>query len=151
MRLLLLLICLATPAYAGDLSLVINGLSKHHNAEHDYNEVNVGLGVQVDFHNHLGFNVGMLKDSFGYQARYAGIYGWGDLYKGNGVRLQARLALGAIKKQRDFNGTITTEVGFTPFLSLQYKRVGINYMYLPVDKDADGRGLSYLQFTVRLL
>ena len=40
---------IATPASAGSLQVVINGMSHHIDAQHDWNEANYGIGVEYEF------------------------------------------------------------------------------------------------------
>ncbi len=161
----LILLLAATPAVAGKLHLVINGKSFHVNSDYDWNENNVGFGIEYEFKSRSrwirvamanGFRDSQNDISYmvgaGLHRRLFVTERFGELYVDTGVNVFL-MTRSDINDNRPFPGLL-------PSLSLGNRYGGLNLSYVPkkfvhdyakaniVDPNIDG--VFFLQIKIRL-
>lgn len=116
-----LALCLAAlPIQANDKFLVFNTVAVHFNAINERNDFTPGIGYEYSPTGKLGFHLGTVSDSFGYQAKYAGLnYGTRRVFKN-----RFRLILGAtiVNKQFHMNSEPQTKILPLPALEMTLSR-----------------------------
>ena len=155
-----LVLSLAPAAFAGEFSVVLNGRSFHLGASQDWNENNVGLGLEYQFASesrwHKRLMVNGFRDSNDQMSYMAG----GGLYRNlfatdrlHGFYLDAGLNA-FLMTRKDVNDNRPFP-GALPSLAFGNDFVGVNLTYLPsvaVEKFLDARiadnsvsGIVFLQ------
>lgn len=155
----------AQPAWCGELSAVLNGKSFHLNATEDWNENNLGFGVEYQFATESRWKTIVMANGFrdsSDQASFmagAGLHRnliatdrWDGLYVDAGIN-----AFIMTRKDIDDNRPFP---GALPSLTVGTQHVGFNLSYLPsmaVEKLYDAHmvddgisGIVYLQFKVNV-
>lgn len=150
---------------AGDLSAVINGRSIHVDATEEFNEDNLGLGLEYQFSTQSRWKKKVMangfRDSNDYMSYMAGAGLHRTLFatdRWNGLYLDAGIDAFVMTRQdvnenRPFPGAV-------PSVSLGNRHMGINLTYLPVkavERMFDARmvddavtGIFFLQFKVNV-
>lgn len=158
-----LLSVLTSTAMAGELSAVLNGRSFHIGAAEDWNENNLGLGVEYQFASQSRWKKILLANGFrdsnermSYMAG-AGLHRTlfdtsrlGDFYVDAGISA-------FVMTRQDVNGNRPFP-GVLPSLTIGNRYAGINLTYLPVQAvekltgarmvDDSVSGIVFLQFKV---
>ena len=148
---------------AGDLSAVINGRSVHVGATEDFNEDNLGLGLEYQFSTQSRWKKKIMANGFrdsneemSYMAG-AGLHRtlfatdrWNGLYLDAGIDAFV-MTRQDVNENRPFPGAV-------PSVSVGNRHMGINLTYLPVDAvermfdmrliDDNVTGIFFLQFKV---
>ncbi|MDZ7642988.1 MAG: hypothetical protein U5K76_01385 [Woeseiaceae bacterium] len=161
----MLLGTLSLPAAAGSLDVVINGKSHHVNSKYDWNEENLGLGLEYEFDSHSRWirtlNANTFVDSLENMSYMAGaglkrrLYmtdRLGGLYVDAGV-VAFLMARKDINDYRPFPGVL-------PAVTIGNRYAGINLTYLPEKAvhdiahanvvDPTIGGVIFLQFKLRM-
>lgn len=165
LRQILLAICLLSgPAIAGTTHAVFNGKSFHFDSSYDWNEDNIGLGIEYEFTQRSAWKKIVMAngfrdstDSMSYMAG-AGLHRRVfETDKLDGFRVYA--GINAFIMTRDDNGGDPFP-GLLPSLSLGTNKIGINLTYLPrkaVEEITNSRvvdptlsGILFLQFKLSL-
>lgn len=162
---ILLLGTLPGIAVAGSLDVVINGKSHHVNAEYDWNETNLGLGLEYEFASQSRWiktiNANTFVDSLENQTYMAGAGLKRRLLMTDrlgGLYLDAGL-VGFLMSREDINdGRLFP--GILPTLTIGNRYAGINLTYLPEKAvhdiahanvvDPSIGGVFFMQFKFRL-
>jgi hypothetical protein len=159
----LLFVLCVSPAYAGELSAVINGKSLHVGSNQDWNEQNYGLGVEYHFDSQSRWKTLVMangfRDSDDNMSYMAGAGLHRNLYttdRLNGFYVDAGvnaflMTRKDVNENRPFPGAL-------PSLTIGNRHMGLNVTYLPrkaVQKIYDSRmmdesisGIVFLQFKV---
>lgn len=160
-----LLCALAGNAAAGQLDLVVNGRSYHVNSEYDWNENNLGLGLEYQFDTSSRWiwsvNANAFKDSLDNLSYMAGGGLVRRLYQSEhpaGFYLDAGLSA-FVMSRADINDRQPFP-GVLPVVSAGMKHFGVNVTYLPKKivhdfahanvVDPNIGGVFFLQFKFRL-
>ena len=161
----LLLTVLSQPAAAGNFDIVINGKSHHINADYDWNENNLGLGMEYEFRPTSRWiktlNANSFVDSLdnmsymagaGLKRRLLSSERFGGVYLDAGV-VAFLMARKDINDYRPFPGAL-------PTLSIGNRYAGINLTYLPKKAvhdiahanvvDPNIGGILFMQFKFRM-
>lgn len=149
-----LVACIALPAQAGDLQIIISGKALHRGTD-DLNENNYGLGLQYEFNPERRWiplvGLASLKDSNNNTSRYVGA----------GIKRRFRLApapqalnfdvgvFGLAMKRPDYNDD-QPFFGAIPFVALSNDWGGINATYVPKVED-DAYPFWYFQFSLKIM
>lgn len=160
-----LLSCLAPVAMAGEFSAVLNGRSMHIGAAQDWNENNVGLGVEYEFDTDSRWKKILMANGFrdstetmSYMAG-AGLHRtlfdsprFGDFYVDVGINAFV-MTREDVNNNRPFPGVL-------PSLTIGNRYGGINLTYLPVQAverftdtrmvDESIKGIVFVQFKVNM-
>ncbi|MCU0940955.1 MAG: hypothetical protein MUE35_00195 [Hydrogenophaga sp.] len=121
----------------------VGGFSRHFNRDANYNENNLGLGIEWRPSNELAVMAGVYDNSIGKSSQYAAV-NWQPWQIGP-VKLGAAIGL--------MNGYPAVERGGTffaalPMATIEGKRFGVNLGLIPSINNIDGAVL--LQFKMRL-
>lgn len=153
------------PATAGSLDIVINGKSHHVNSNYDWNEENLGIGLEYELESHSPWirtlNANTFRDSLENMSYMAGaglkrrLYQtdrWGGLYFDAGI-VAFLMARRDINDYRPFPGIL-------PAVTLGNRYAGINLTYLPKKAvhdiaranvvDPTIGGVVFMQFKLRM-
>ena len=103
----------------------INGLSKHVNADADYNEQNVGGGIYYEVNQHF-IAAGWYKNSFNRTSKYI-TTGWRHTFRSGDWEVSPGVLVGGITGYHDEGSQFVA----APILSMGYDPVRVNLMYLP--------------------
>lgn len=133
---LFLLCTFAGTATAGELDLLVNGRSYHVNSDYDWNENNIGIGLEYEFDSASRWiwsvNGNAFMDSQNNMSYMAGgglrrrlLQSDGD----TGFYLDAGL-VAFVMSRADFNDYLPFP-GILPTLSLGTKSIGVNLSYVP--------------------
>jgi hypothetical protein len=165
-RLTLLALLIIVPfssASAGSLSAVLNGRSIHVDATENWNEENIGLGLEYQFRSDSRWKKQVMVNGFrdsNYEMSYmagAGLYR--TLFASenlNGLYVDAGINA-FFMTRRDFNDNRPFP-GAVPSVTIGNRAIGLNLSYLPVKAvermldarmmDDDVSGIFFLQFKV---
>ncbi|ANO52089.1 hypothetical protein [Woeseia oceani] len=161
----LLLSVLCQPAVAGKFDIVINGKSHHVNADYDWNEENLGLGLEYEFQPTSRWiktlNANSFVDSLnnmsymagaGIKRRLLSTDRFGGMYFDAGV-------VGFLMARKDIND-YRPFPGILPAVSIGNRYAGINLTYLPKKAvhdmahanvvDPNIGGVIFMQFKFRM-
>lgn len=135
--LLAILFALQTsPAMAGTSSLVINGKSYHFNSTYEWNENNVGLGIEHKFDSSSAWLTTVMANGFRDSTNNMSYMVGGGLHR----RLYETDKLGRFYITAGLNAFVMTRSdvnnnrpfpGILPSVSLGNEKVGINLTYMP--------------------
>jgi hypothetical protein len=160
-----LLAVLAPTALAGEFSAVLNGRSIHFGASQDWNENNLGIGVEYQFATETRWKkilmANAFRDSSSSMSYMAGgglhrtlfeTHRLGDLYVDVGINA-------FLMTREDVNGNRPFP-GVLPSLTIGNRHAGINFTYLPeqaVEKllktqmvDDSIEGILFVQFKMSM-
>ena len=105
----------ASPSYAKDGYLVFSTAAYHFKNQDERNALVPGIGWEYSPTGKLGFHVGTLSYSFGFQATYAGInYGTRRFWNN-----KARFLIGATVIHKQFHKNTDPEAKIVPFPVLE--------------------------------
>jgi len=155
----------SAPATAGTLSAVVNGKSYHLNSTYDWNENNIGFGLEHQFEQKSAWRTVAMangfRDSTDKMSYMAGAGLQRRLYethKMNGFYVYA--GLNAFVMTRDDVNDSKPFPGILPSISVGNDKVGFNLTYMPkkaVEEATSSRvvdptlsGVLFLQFKVRM-
>lgn len=131
---ILLLFSLCAPVFADDISLLINGVSKH--SRKGFNEQNTGIGIQYEFDSKSKYipfaTANVLKDSLNETSTMAG-YGYVRRFKGRKLHLDIG-AVGFVMTRKSYNDG-RPFVGALPVASIGTDRIAVNITYIPAFED----------------
>lgn len=155
----------ATPAFCGEFSAVINGRSFHLDANEDWNETNVGLGVEYQFASESRWKTIVMANGFRDSSDKATFMAGAGLHR----NLFASDRLHGFYVDAGINAFVMTREdvddsrpfpGALPSLTVGTRFVGFNITYLPrkaVEKFHDARiaddgisGIVYVQFKLNV-
>ncbi len=135
---------LVGPAIADDASeeraswwLTTGFVSKHHDNNSHYRENNPGIGVEWHWSESWRVHAGHYRNSLDRSSNYLQL-AWMPLHWGSGaLDLRAGASVGVV------NGYPPTRDGgyfptLVPTLTLEYRRVGVNLVYIPSVWNVDG-------------
>lgn len=152
-------------ASAGDLDIVINGKSLHLDSSYDWNEDNVGLGLEYEFASESRWKKLIVANGFRDSADAMSYMAGAGLYRRlfesdrtSGTYIDVGLTAFLMTRE-DYNDNEVFP-GVLPSLRLGNRRAGLNVAYLPkqaVERFLDARivdptldGIVFLQLTVDL-
>jgi len=161
----LILMFVATPAVAGQLHLLINGKSFHVDSDYDWNEDNVGVGIEYEFDSRSrwikiamanGFRDSQNDMSYmagvGLHRRIFATDRFAEVYVNIGINVFL-MTRKDINDNRPFPGAL-------PSLTVGNRYGGINLSYVPKKvvhdfakadiADPDINGVFFLQIKIRL-
>lgn len=159
------LLTVAPPAWCGELSAVINGKSFHLNATEDWNENNLGLGIEYQFATESRWKTIVMANGFRDSSDQASFMVGAGLHRNlittdrfQGFYVDAGInAFIMTRKDIDDNRPFP---GALPSLTVGTRHMGINLSYLPgraVEKLYDARlvddgisGIVYVQFKLNV-
>ncbi len=105
----------ASPSYAKDGYLVFSTAAYHFKNQDERNALVPGIGWEYSPTGAMGFHVGTLSDSFGFQATYAGInYGTRRFWNN-----KARFLIGATIIHKQYHKNSDPEAKIVPFPVLE--------------------------------
>ncbi|PID61490.1 MAG: hypothetical protein CSB44_06750 [Gammaproteobacteria bacterium] len=114
---LFLFSCLASLAKAEDGHLVFHTYAHHFKNADERNDFTPGIGWEYSPSNRIGWHVGTLSDSFGYQAWYVGLnYATRPFFFG-----RVRLLLGATALHKQYKLNAEPETKFVPLPAIEFK------------------------------
>ena len=160
----LALLC-ATPAQAGNFSAVVNGKSYHIDSTYDWNEDNVGVGLEYEFNSQSKWKkvamVNGFRDSTNTMSYMAGAGLHRQLFateRFSGFYVYA--GLNAFVMTREDANDNKPFPGILPSVSIGNDKVGFNLTYLPrqaVEQTTQAQivdptisGIVFIQFKVSL-
>ena len=151
----------ASTALAGEFSAVLNGRSIHLGASEDWNENNLGLGVEYQFATQSRWRTRLMANGFQDSTENMSYMAGGGLYR----NLYATDRLGGFYVDAGLNAFLMTRddvdegrpfPGILPSLTFGTEFMGINLTYLPkqaVEKFTNARmsdqstsGIVFVQF-----
>lgn len=135
--------------HAEDGYLVFNTLAWHAKNADERNAVTPGIGWEYSPTNRIGFHVGTVSDSFGYQATYGGL----NYATPRFFRNKIRLILGAtiLKKQYRENAEPETKIVPLPAIELAIsKRAVLNLSGSPEVDYGEHHNNAVLFFQLKL-
>jgi hypothetical protein len=161
-----LLVTLPTSqAFAGNFNAVINGKSYHINSEHDWNENNMGLGIEYEFESESAWRKTLMANGFRDSTDNMSYMVGAGLHR----RLFETDRLSGFYISAGLNAFIMTRddvengdpfPGILPSVTIGNEMVGFNLTYLPkfaVEKttnselvDPNISGILFLQFKVSM-
>ncbi len=138
----------ASPSYAKDGYLVFSTAAYHFKNQDERNALVPGIGWEFSPTGKVGFHVGTLSDSFGFQATYAGInYGTQRFWNN-----KARFLVGATVVRKQFHKNTDPEIKIVPFPVLEVKlakNAVLNLSGSPAVDFADNRTNGVVFFQVK--
>ena len=158
-----LLLLPASAVFAGDLNTVINGKSFHIGSDADWNEKNLGLGVEYYFDGDSNWKrmvmANAFRDSYDEMSYMAGAGLHRTLLSSNragGAYVDVGLNMFLMSRQNINDGKPFP--GALPSLAVGNRYYGVNLTYLPAamieaftdDMDDDMEGVVFLQFKVNV-
>ncbi len=136
-------------AKANDGFLVLNTIALHFENFDDRNAFTPGIGWEYSPSSKLGFHVGTLSDSFGFQSSYAGInYASKPKFYG-----KLRFLVGATVLHKQFRKNAEPETKVVPFPAVEFRlndTAVINLSGSPQVDFADQRNNAVLFFQLKL-
>ncbi len=146
----LALAAFASPSFAAkDGYLVFNTAAYHFKNQSERNALVPGIGWEFSPTGKLGYHVGTLSDSFGYQAVYGGVnYGTRRFWNN-----KARFLVGATLVRKQFHKNSGPEVKIVPFPVLELalaKNAVLNISGSPEIDYQDHHNNAVLFFQVKL-
>ena len=123
-------------AHGGEVSAVINGKSFHLGADKDWNENNLGLGIEYEFASESRWRKRLMANGFQDSNEEMSYMVGGGLHRNlyqterlNGFYIDAGLNA-FLMTRKDVNGNRPFP-GLLPSVTMGNERVGINLTYLP--------------------
>lgn len=139
----------ASSAKAADGYLVINTFAYHFENFDDRNAFTPGVGWEYSPSSKLGWHVGTLSDSFGYQSSYGGInYATRSIFNG-----RLRFLLGATILHKQFRANAEPETKIVPLPAVEFRfsnRAVLNLSGSPQVDYQDHRNNAVLFFQLKL-
>ena len=139
----------AHAAPEGDGYLVFSTVALHFENADERNQLNPGIGWEYSPTNSVGFHLGTLVDSFGYQARYAGINYATPRFAANRVRL----LLGATLLHKQFHKHTEPETKLVPLPAVELafsRRAVLNISGSPEIDFANQKNNAVVFFQLKL-
>ncbi len=155
----------SSPTLAGSLNAVLNGKSYHIDSSYDWNEENVGLGLEYEFEQSGAWRTTAMANGFRDSTDKMSYMAGAGLHRRlfeteelNGLYVYA--GINAFLMTRDDVNGNRPFPGLLPSISVGNRAVGLNLTYLPrkaveqstntvmVDPTIDG--ILFLQFKVRI-
>ena len=132
--------------------VVFNTFAWHFEMSDERRDFTPGIGWEYSPSNRIGFHVGTLSDSFGYQARYGGIHYSTPRFFRNRVRLM----LGATALHKKYKIKEAPETKIVPLPALEFSITDRAVLNLSGSPDVDFGDISnnkvvWLQFKLGLL
>ncbi len=140
-------------AKADDQYLVFNTVALHFKNADDRNALVPGIGWEYSPSGKLGFHVGTLSDSFGYQAKYGGINYATPRYAALGGKIRFILGATVLNKQYKKDGEPETKIVPLPAVELALsKRAVLNISGSPeIDYgEHHNNAVMFFQFKLNL-
>ena len=126
----------STPANAGNFSAVVNGKSYHFNSTYDWNDNNIGLGIEHEFDSTSAWRTTVMANAFRDSTDNMSYMAGGGLHRRlfeterlSGFYVYA--GLNAFVMTRDDVGGSRPFPGILPSVSIGNEKVGFNLTYLP--------------------
>jgi hypothetical protein len=155
----------ASSAFAGTFNAVINGKSYHFNSEYDWNENNLGLGIEHEFASESKWRTSVMANGFRDSTDNMSYMVGAGLHRRlfeteqlSGFYISA--GLNAFVMTRDDVADSKPFPGILPSVSIGNGKLGINLTYLPrvaVEKTTNSNivdpgisGILFLQFKVSM-
>ena len=154
-----------SPALAGNFSAVINGKSYHINSSHDWNENNLGVGIEYEFTSRSAWRTVVMANAFRDSTDTMSYMAGGGLHR----RLFETERMSGFYFSVGLNAFIMTRTdvedsrpfpGILPSISIGNDKVGFNLTYLPRQAveattsstivDPTISGILFVQFKVSL-
>ena len=156
---------LSSAANAGTFNAVINGKSYHFNSTHDWNENNLGLGIEHEFASQSKWRTTVMANAFRDSTDSMSYMAGGGLHRRlfetermSGFYVSA--GLNAFVMTRSDVGDSRPFPGILPSVSIGNEKVGFNLTYLPrkaVESTTNSTmvdptisGILFIQFKVSL-
>lgn len=163
--LLVLVLLSLQPAYGGELSAVLNGKSFHLNANEDWNENNLGFGIEYQFASQSRWKTIVMANGFRDSSDNPSLMAGAGLYRNlftsdrfKGFYVDAGINA-FVMTRRDVDGNRPFP-GALPSLTIGNRYLGFNLSYLPrkaVEKLYDAHmidegisGIVYLQMKLNV-
>ena len=132
--------------------LVFNTFAWHFENSDERNDFTPGIGWEYSPSNHVGFHVGTLSDSFGYQARYGGVHYTTPRFFDNRVRLM----LGATALHKKYKIKDEPETKIVPLPAIEISLTDRAVLNVSGSPDVDFGEISnnkvvWLQFKLGLI
>jgi hypothetical protein len=155
----------SSPASAGTFNAVINGKSYHFNSTHDWNENNLGLGIEHEFDSTSAWRTTVMANAFKDSTDTMSYMAGGGLHRRlfetermSGFYISAGLS--AFVMTRTDVDDSRPFPGILPSVSIGNEKVGFNLTYLPrraveattnsTIVDPTISGILFIQFKVSL-
>ena len=132
----ILVVLQTSPAMAGDFSAVVNGKSYHLNSTHDWNENNLGLGIEHEFDSTSAWRTTVMANAFRDSTDTMSYMAGGGLHR----RLFETERMSGFYVSAGLNAFVMTRAdmadsrpfpGILPSVSIGNEKVGFNLTYLP--------------------
>ncbi len=145
------LVMTATPSHANDGHLVFSAAAVHFKNFNERRAFTPGIGWEYSPTGKIGFHVGTVSDSFGYQGGYAGInYGTRRILNN---RVRFLLGASAVHKQYHVNSEPETKILPFPVMEIKFsERAQLNVTGSP-ELDFNGsknNAVMFFQFKMKL-
>ncbi|MEO1247812.1 MAG: hypothetical protein AAFX56_19200 [Pseudomonadota bacterium] len=153
----------ASPAIAGEFSAVVNGKSHHFNSSYDWNENNVGMGLEYRFESRSAWKTTVMANGFRDSTDNMSYMAGAGLYR----RLFSTDSLAGFYVDAGLNGFLMTRddvnegnpfPGILPSICIGNDMVGLNLSYMPkwaIEKSTDSTfvdptlsGILFIQIKV---
>ena len=155
----------SSPANAGNFSAVVNGKSYHFNSTYDWNDNNIGLGIEHEFDSTTAWRTTLMANAFRDSTDNMSYMAGGGLHRRlfetdrlSGFYVYA--GLNAFVMTRDDVDGSKPFPGILPSVSIGNEKVGFNLTYLPRKAvetttnstivDPTISGILFVQFKVSL-
>lgn len=155
----------ASPALAGQFNAVVNGKSYHFNSTYDWNEDNIGLGIEHEFDSKSRWRTTVMANGFRDSTENMSYMAGAGLHRRlfetdrlSGFYISA--GLNAFIMTRDDVDNSKPFPGILPSISIGNDKVGFNLTYMPraaVEATSNSRivdpgisGILFVQFKVRM-
>jgi len=139
----------ASTANANDGYLVLNTFAYHFENFNDREAFTPGVGWEYSPSNKIGWHVGTLSDSFGYQSSYGGLnYATGSIFNN-----RMRFLLGATILHKQFRANGDPETKIVPLPAVEFRltnRAVLNLSGSPQVDYRDHRNNAVLFFQLKL-
>jgi hypothetical protein len=161
----ILVALLSSTANAGTFNAVINGKSYHFNSSHDWNEDNLGLGIEHEFTSTSAWRTTVMANAFRDSTDNMSYMAGGGLHRRlfetermSGFYISAGLT--AFVMTRSDVGNSRPFPGILPSVSIGNEKIGFNLTYMPRKAveattsstmiDPTISGILFVQFKVSL-
>ena len=144
-----MLMASAGVAKAADGYLVLNTFAYHFENFDDRNAFTPGIGWEYSPSNRIGWHVGTLSDSFGYQSSYGGI----NFATRPVIRGRLRFLIGATILHKQFRANGDPETKIVPLPAMEFRfteRAVLNLSGSPQIDIGDQRNNAVLFFQLKL-
>ena len=155
----------AAPAKAGSFNAIVNGKSYHFNSSYDWNEDNLGLGVEHEFASTSAWRTTLMANAFRDSTASMSYMAGGGLHRRlfeterlSGFYISA--GVNAFVMTRSDVGNNKPFPGILPSVSIGNEKIGFNLTYLPRKAveattsstmvDPTISGILFVQFKVSL-